>query len=117
MIVAQGEIYWVDLGVPRGSEPGYRHPHIVIQSDLFNLSKIKTVVMCALSLNLKLARAPGNVLLFEGEANLPRECVANISQVSTVNKEDLLEKIGTLSSERLDQVLRGIFLLLEPRKM
>lgn len=117
MTVGQGEIYWVEFGVPGGSEPCYRHPHIVIQNDLFNLSRIKTVVMCALSSNLKLAGAPGNVLLSEGEANLPKECVANISQVSTVNKEDLVEKIGTLSSERLDEVLRGVFLLLEPRDM
>ncbi len=117
MTVGQGEIYWVELGVPRGSEPGYRHPHIVIQNDLFNVSRIKTVVMCALSSNLKLAGAPGNVLLSEGEANLPKECVANISQVSTVNKKDLVEKIGTLSSERLDEVLQGVFLLLEPRDM
>ncbi|MCK5133003.1 MAG: type II toxin-antitoxin system PemK/MazF family toxin [Candidatus Sabulitectum sp.] len=117
MTVGQGEVYWVELGVPRGSEPGYRHPHIVIQSDLFNLSRIKTVVMCALSSNLKLAGAPGNVLLSEGEANLPKECVANISQVSTVNKEDLVGKIGTLSPERLGEVLRGVFLLLGPRDM
>ncbi len=117
MTVGQGEIYWVELGAPRGSEPGYRHPHIVIQNDLFNLSRIKTVVVCALSSNLKLAGAPGNVLLSEGEASLPKDCVANISQVSTVNKEDLVEKIGMLSSERLDEVLQGVFLLLEPRYM
>ena len=115
--IGQGEIYWVEFGISRGSEPGYWHPHIVIQNDLFNLSRIKTVVMCALSTNLKLAGAPGNVLLSEGEADLPRECVANISQVSTVNKEDLVEKIGQLSRERLNEVLSGIHLLLEPRDM
>lgn len=117
MTIGQGEIYWVELGVPCGSEPGYRHPHIVIQNDLFNLSRINTVVMCALSSNLKLAGAPGNVLLSAGEANLPKECVASISQVSTVNKKDLVERIGQLSQERLNEVLSGVSLLLEPRDM
>ncbi len=75
------------------------------------------MVVCAFSTNLKLAGAPGNVLLFKGEANLPKECVANISQVSTVNKKDLVERIGQLSPGRLNEVLSGVSLLLEPRDM
>lgn len=67
MVIQQGEIYWVDLGTPSGSEPGYRHPHIVIQNNLFNASKINTVVVCALTSNIKRAEAPGNVLLNKGE--------------------------------------------------
>ena len=70
MVIRQGEIYWVDLAEPRGSEPSYRHPHIVVQNNLFNASKINTVVVCALTSNLKRAKAPGNVLLEKGEANL-----------------------------------------------
>ena len=67
MVIQQGEIYWVDLGTQSGSEPGYRHPHIVIQNNLFNASKINTVVVCALTSNIKRAEAPGNVLLNKGE--------------------------------------------------
>ena len=101
MVIEQGEIYWVDLGEPSGSEPGYRHPHIVIQNNLFNASKINTVVVCALTSNTKRAQAPGNVLLNEGEANLPKKSVVNISQIFTVNKSDLVEKIGQVSEKRV----------------
>ncbi|NEQ99777.1 MAG: type II toxin-antitoxin system PemK/MazF family toxin [Cyanothece sp. SIO2G6] len=114
MVIQQGEVYWVDLGDPIGSAPGLRHPHVVIQNDAFNTSQIQTVVVCALTSNLKRASAPGNVLLDLGEANLPKQSVVNISQVFTVDKSQLDEKIGVLSPERLRQVLDGIYLLLEP---
>ena len=116
-MVKQGEIYWVDLGEPSGSEPGYKHPHVVIQNNLFNRSLINTVVVCALTSNLKRANAPGNVLLNEGEANLPKKNVINISQIFTVNKSDLSEKIGSLTRERINQVYEGIKLLAEPREV
>jgi len=117
MVIAQGEIYWVDLGEPSGSEPGYRHPHVVIQNNLFNASKINTVVVCVLTTNIKRAQAPGNVLLNKGEANLPKKSVVNISQIYTVNKGDLAERIGKLSERRFTEVLEGIKLLTEPREV
>ena len=117
MTIKQGEIYWVDLGEPRGSEPGYRHPHIVVQNNLFNASRINTVVVCTLSTNLKRAKAPGNVLLPKGEANLAKQSVVNISQIYTVDRSDLVERIGQVSSKRLKQVLSGLKLLLDPRDL
>lgn len=114
-MIQQGDIFWVDLGSQSGSAPAYRHPHVVLQNNLFNRSRINTVVVCALTSNLKRAKAPGNVLLSRGEANLPRPSVVNISQVVTVDKEDLCEKIGTLSPTRFREILNGIQLLMEPR--
>ncbi len=115
MVIRQGEIYWVDLSDPRGSEPGFRHPHIVIQNNLFNESRIKTVVVCSLTSNLNRGKAPGNVLLNKGEANLPKKSVVNISQIFTINKSDLLEKIGQVSKKRILEIREGIKLLTEPR--
>jgi len=117
LTVKQGDIFWVDLGEPKGSEPGYRHPHVVIQNTVFNVSKISTVVVCALTSNLKRAAAPGNVLLKKGEANLKKDSVVNISQLVTVNKSDLVERIGTLSPARVRQVIDGVKLLIEPREL
>lgn len=117
MVIEQGEIYWVDLVQPSGFEPGYRHPHIVIQNNLFNTSNINTVVICALTSNVKRAQAPGNVLLKKGEANLPKKSVVNISQIYTVNKSDLIEKIGKISAKRFNEILEGIKLLTEPREV
>jgi len=116
-VIRQGEIYWVDLGEPKESEPGYRHPHIVIQNNLFNASKIGTVAVCTLTSNLQRAKAPGNVLLNKGEANLPKKSVVNISQIFTVNKNDLVEKIGQVSEIRFVEILDGIKLLTERREV
>ena len=113
-MIKQGDIYWLKLTVPRGSEPGHRRPHVVIQNDVFNASRIETVVVCGLTSNLKRAQAPGNVTLNKGEANLKKKSVVNISQVVTVNKSDLSEKIGSLSSEKTKAILDGIKLLIEP---
>jgi len=117
MVAKQGEIYWVDLGEPGGSEPGYRHPHIVIQNNIFNSSNINTVVVCSLTSNLKRSKAPGNVTLNEGEASLPKRSVVNISQIYTVNKSDLSEKIGQVSDKRIYEILDGLKLLIEPREL
>ena len=117
MVVNQGDIFWIDFDEPTSSEPGYRHPHVVIQNNLFNRSRINTVVVCALTSNLKRSKAPGNVTLNKGEANLPKKSVVNISQIFTVNKSDLSEKMGTLSQERALQILDGIKLLTEPREV
>ncbi len=117
MVAKQGEIFWVDLGNPSGSEPGYRHPHIVIQNNIFNSSNINTVVVCSLTTNLKRAKAPGNVSLNKGEANLPKKSVVNISQIYTVNKSDLKDKIGQVSEKRICEILEGLNLLTEPREL
>jgi len=108
MVVNQGDIYWVQLEGPSGSEPGYAHPHVVIQDNVINRSRINTVVVCALTTNLKRAKAPGNVYLEAGEANLPRQSVVVVSQVSTVDKAQLGEYIGSLNEQRIDQVLAGM---------
>lgn len=115
-MINQGDVFWVDLGEPTGSEPGYRHPHVVVQNNLFNCSRMSTVVVCALTSNLRRAAAPGNVLLEPREAHLPQQSVVNVSQIFTVDKSQLVEKIGTLSSRRVRQILDGIKLLLEPRE-
>ena len=117
MVINQGDIFWIDLKEPSGSEPGYRHPHVIIQNNLFNRSRINTVIVCPLTSNMKRAIAPGNVLLKKGEANLPKKSVVNISQIFTVNKSDLSEKIGSLKFERLQEVLQGIQLITEPREV
>lgn len=108
-------MFWVDLGRPSGSEPAYRHPHLVIQNNVFNRSRINTVVVCSLTSNLQRAQSPGNVLLEKGEANLAKQSVINITQISTVDKGKLVEKIGTITGERMSQVLGGIELLISPR--
>jgi mRNA interferase MazF len=113
--IRQGDIYWIDLGEPEGSEPGYLHPHVVVQNNVFNKSRIRTVVVCALTSNLKRAEVPGNVLLKKGEANLEKDSVLTVSQVVTVNKTDCAEKIGSLSSARIRQIVDGFRLLIEPR--
>ena len=117
MVIKQGEIYWVDLGEPSGSEPGYKHPHVVIQNNIFNSSNINTVVVCSLTTNLIRAKAPGNVALDKGEANLLKKSVVNISQIYTVNKNDLIEKIGQVSEKRMKEILEGLRLLIEPRDL
>lgn len=108
MVINQGDVFWVALEGPDGSEPGYSHPHVVIQDDILNHSRINTVVVCALTTNLKRAKAPGNVLLEAGEANLPKQSVVVVSQVSTVEKSQLGEYIGSLTKERVNQILAGM---------
>lgn len=115
MVIRQGDVFGVDLGIPAGSAPGTRHPHVVVQNNLFNQSRIRTVVVCSLTSNLKRAQAPGNVLLSRGEANLKKASVVNISQLTTVDRSRLLEKTGTLSPSRVRQIVEGIHLLIEPR--
>jgi mRNA interferase MazF len=116
LVINQGDVYWIDLEQPSGSEPGYRHPHVVVQNNVFNRSEIRTVVVCALTSNLKRANAPGNVLLETKETNLPKRSVANVSQLFTVDKSQLAEYAGTLSPNRVNAILQGIELVLEPRE-
>ncbi len=114
MVIHQGDVFWVDLGDPIGSGPGYRHPYVVIQNNLYNQSRLNTVVICQLTSNLKRANIPGNVLLDPGEASLPRPSVVIVSQILTVDKSQLEDYIGALSEKRVRQILKGIVLLLQP---
>ena len=115
MAIVQGDIYWVDLGVPRGSEPGFRNPYVVIQNDAVNVSRIRTVIVCHITSNLQRAKAPGNVLLERDEANLSVPSVVNVSQIYTIGRDMIGEKIGKLDNGRVRQILNGLFLMLEPR--
>ena len=116
MNIRQGDIFWVDLGDPRGSKPGFRQPYVVVQNNVFNLSRLNTAVLCVVTSNLARAKGPGNVLLRKGEGNLPKESVVNITQIITVDKTDLVEKIGSLRRTRINQIIDGVKLLLEPRE-
>jgi len=116
MVINQGDIYWIDLEEPSGSEPGYSHPHVVIQNNVFNQSRIHTVIVCALSSNLRRADVPGNVLLEPGEGGLSKQSVVLVSQLFSVDKIQLGEYIGTLSNRRVRQILEGIRLIIEPRE-
>lgn len=106
--IRRGDIFWIDPDASRGSVPGHPHPHVVVQDDVFNRSRISTVVVCALTSNLKRAGEPGNVLLEVGEGNLARRSVVIVSQVSAVYKARLGERIGALSDERVEQILAGL---------
>jgi len=117
MVISQGDVFWINLGTPTGSAPGYHHPYVVIQNNVFNHSPLNTVVVCLITTNLRRAQARGNVLLRKGEANLSKDSVVNITQIATVDKNKLVEKIGTLSSQRVRQILDGIRLLTEPRNV
>ena len=115
MVIRQGDVFWIDLGEPRGSAPGYRHPHVVVQNNLFNQSRINTSVVCGITSNLARASAPGNVLLRKGEAGLPKPSVVNVSQLFTVDKAELTERIGTVSGKRVLEIIDGMKLVIEPR--
>lgn len=108
----KGQVYWLDLGEPQGSAPGGRRPCVVVQSDAFNRSGIGTTVVCSITSNLRLAAAPGNVELQAGEGGLPKASVINVSQVVTVDKRDLVERLGSLSAARQRQVNQGLLRVL-----
>jgi mRNA interferase MazF len=106
--IDRGDLYWIGPDDSRGPAPDYSHPHVVVQEDVFNHSRVTTVVVCALTTNLGRASEPGNVLLDPGEGSLPRQSVVVVSQVSSVEKTRLGERIGSLSRERVEQVLAGL---------
>lgn len=117
MVIRQGDVFWIDVDEPSGSEPGYLHPHVIVQNNVFNESPIGTVVACPLTTNLKRANAPGNVLLDKKEANLPKQSVVMVAQIITVDKSQLDEYIGTLSPKRVREIINGIQLVIEPREL
>ena len=106
--INQGDVYWVALAVPGGLAVNIAHPYVVVQDNVFNHSRIDSVIVCALTSNQKRASIPGNVLLEVGEANLPKLSVVEVSKVSTVDKKQLGEYIGSLDERRVRQVLAGI---------
>lgn len=112
MVVAQGDVCWADIAEPRGSEPGHRRPVVVVQSDAFNRSTIRTVVCVALTSNRKWAATPGNVALSERDTGLPRPSVANVTQVVTLDRDDLSERVGQLRPAKLELILSGIGIVL-----
>ncbi len=107
-VVMRGDMFWIAADETRGSCPGAPHPHVVVQDDVFNLSRISTVIVCALSSNLHKASEPGNVLLEPGEGGLERQSVVIASQISCVYKARLGAYMGSLSEERIDQVVAGL---------
>ena len=106
--IHQGDLFWIAPDAQRGSVPGVAHPHVVLQEDVFNHSRVGTVIVCALTSNLKRATEPGNVRLDSGEGNLKLPSIVVVSQLSSVDKATLGERIGSLSASRVDQILAGI---------
>jgi len=112
MVISQGEVWWADIRPPSGSEPGFRRPVVVVQGDALNRSRLATVVCVPLTSNLGWADAPGNVLLTAKTAGLPKDSVANVSQVVTLDRVVLTERVGKLSQTKLELVLSGIDVVL-----
>lgn len=110
-MIRQGEVYWLRFG-DEGSEPSGKRPAVVIQHDRYNLSAIGTTIVAAVTSHARLAAEPGNVRLAKGEANLPKPSVVNVTQLLTVDRSRLVERIGVLRAARMSQVLRGLTLVL-----
>ena len=111
-MILQGEVWWADLPVPEGSGPGFRRPVVVVQGNALNRSRIATVVCVPLTSNLKWAQAPGNVLLSRRASSLPSESVANVSQIVTLDRGVLTERVGTLPKSKLELILSGVDVIL-----
>ena len=109
----RGEIWWASMPEPVGSEPGYRRPVVIVQADSFNQSRLRTVVTVALMSNLRLAEAPGNVLLSSRQTGLPKDCVANVSQVATLDRGFFTEPIGAVPDLLLQRIEAGLRLVLD----
>ena len=112
MVIERGEVWWADLGEPAGFEPGYRRPVVIVQSDAFNRSRLRTVIAVVLMTNIRLVEAPGNVLLPAKVTGLPKDSVANVSQVITVDRDFLLERAGRIRGQLLQDVDKGLRLVL-----
>jgi len=112
VVISQADVWWADLGQPIGSAPGYRRPVVIVQCDALNLSRIGTVVCVPLTSNLKWAQAPGNVLLLSAATGLEKDSVANVSLVTAVDKQQLTERVGKISTRQLDLILSGIDIVL-----
>ena len=113
MVIRKGSIYWVDFSPGKGSEPMGRRPGLVVQNDLLNDSKLNTAIVVAITSTLKFGELPGNIILQKGEANLPKRSVVNLTQIKTVDKHSLKEKIGSLTQKRLADVYEGMKLIMD----
>jgi mRNA interferase MazF len=113
MVIRKGSIYWIDFSPGKGSEPTGRRPGLVVQDDSLNDSKLNTVIVLAITSTMKYGELPGNIILRKGEANLPKECVVNTTQIKSVDKRSLKEKIGTLSDSRIMEVYEGMKLVMD----
>lgn len=114
MVIKRGDVWWASLGNPKGSGPGYRRPVVIIQSNPFNESKINTVVIAAITSNLELEKAPGNLNLRKSKKiGLTKNSVLNVSQIYTIDKSFLSEKIGKLSSAQIREMGDGLKLVLD----
>lgn len=109
----RGDVWWVDLASPLGSEPGYRRTVVVVQGDAFNRSRIGTTIAVVLSRNMRLLDAPGNVLLTRGASGLPEDSVANVSQLVTLDRSLLEEQVGTVTESDMARIDAGIRLVLD----
>lgn len=107
-MISQGEVWWAELPEPTGAGPGFRRPVVIIQGDALNRSRLSTVVCIPLTSNLKWEAAPGNVLLLAKQTGLPKESVANVSQIITLDKQLLTERAGKVSRAKLELILAGI---------
>jgi mRNA interferase MazF len=112
MVVERGQVWWADLDEPRGSEPGFRRPLLIVQDDAFNRSRIRTVLAIVLTSNLRLVDAPGNVLIPAKAAGLPKDSVANVSQIVTLDRDYLTEPAGKVRGPLLKNVENGLRLVL-----
>ena len=109
----RGEIWWANLPRPVGSEPGFRHPVLVVQADDFNSSRIRTVLVVILTSNLRLATAPGNVLISAKVSGLPRDSVANVSQLFSLDRSFFTENVGYVPNQIMQRVENGLRLILD----
>jgi mRNA interferase MazF len=114
VVIEQGDVVWVDLPRPHGSEPAGHRPALVLQHDRFNRSRMGTLIVAAITSNLKLAAAPGNLRLRKGEAGLPRPSVVNVSQIATIDRARVVSKLGRVSHPRLREIWDGVRLVNEP---
>ena len=112
MVIKRGDVWWARLAKPRGSEPGYSRPVIIVSTNRFNTSNIRTVIAVAVTSNVQLAAAPGNVALSPADTGLPKSSVANVSQLLTVDKSFLFKRVGPLSSSAMQQIEDGMRILL-----
>jgi mRNA interferase MazF len=112
VVIGQGEVWWADLGEPIGSEPGFRRPVLVVQGYSMNRSRIATAVCVPLTTNLKWGEAPGNVVLKAKLTGLPKDSVANLSQIVALDKTALTERVGRISKQQLQLVFAGLDIVL-----